>query len=93
MADLDSLKSAWERAKVLSVLKRKEKAPVGKKLQICFYGIPKGISRLLACHTLIKLAELLLNTLSPSITCPFLLVLVPPPVLELALPIVEDPLM
>lgn len=40
-----------------------------------------------------KLAELLLNTLSASIICPFLLVLVPPPAFALVFPVEVDPLM
>lgn len=43
--------------------------------------------------TLIKLAELLLKTLSWSIIVPFRLVEVPPPVVLAAAPVVEEPLM
>lgn len=40
-----------------------------------------------------KLAELLEKTLSLSITCPFLLVFVPPPVFAFVVPEVVEPLM
>lgn len=42
--------------------------------------------------TLIKLAELLLKTLSWSIIVPFRLVEVPPPVVLAAAPVVDEPL-
>lgn len=46
-----------------------------------------------APHTLMKLTELRLNTLSASVTCPFLLVLDPPPPFAFIVPVVEEPLM
>ena len=89
MDHLELLTWESEHERVSSEPKRSGRAPNTTHCSV-FHFIHNE-SLVYAC-TLIKLAELLEKTLSTSSTCPFLLVLVPPPVFAFVVPAVVEPL-